>query len=538
MRRLRRVLVKPDLINLLDAIAHLHVIVIGEAMLDGYLEGFSNRLCPEAPVPVVTLTNRLYVPGGAANTAVNIRSLGANVIFLSVIGDDGEGCQLQQALSERGVSTKHILKVSNRQTLTKQRVMAASQILVRFDCGTTDAIDADSEQALIEKLELLFPECSAVIVSDYGYGILTQRVIDALAQLQQNNPRVLVVDSKNLTAYRHLNVTAVKPNYKQAVELLDMPLPPLIKGGMGGISRAEQIKPYTEKLFNLTGAKIAAVTLDVEGAIIFEHDSPPYRTYAQPTAESRTSGAGDTYSSALTLALAAGVATPLAADFAAAAAAVVVRKEGTSACSAEELREFLSQVEGVGSREQGAGSRGDSPQPLLSTPFSPSSPEKYIPDTNQLRSLVASYRNAGHKIVFTNGCFDILHAGHVSYLNRAKALGDILIIGVNSDDSIRRIKGANRPINPLQDRIQVLGGLGCVDYLVAFDENTPIDLIRLVQPDVYVKGGDYTKETLPEAPVVEQYGGIVELLPFVENRSTTRIIERIARQKNEEAFDF
>jgi D-beta-D-heptose 7-phosphate kinase/D-beta-D-heptose 1-phosphate adenosyltransferase len=509
--------VKPELTKLLDAIAHLHVIVIGEAMLDGYLQGLSNSLCPEAPVPVVTLTNRLYVPGGAANTAVNVRSLSANVTFLSVIGDDWEGSQLQQALSERGVSTKHILKASNRQTLAKQRVITASQILVRFDSGTTDAIDADSEQALIEKLELLFSECDAVIVSDYGYGILTQRVIDALAQLQQNNPRVLVVDSKNLTAYRHLNVTAVKPNYKQAVQLLAIaPLPPLINGGMGGISRAEQIKPYEEKLLHLTGAKIAAVTLDAEGAMIFEHDSPPYRTYALPTAESRTSGAGDTYSSALTLALAAGAATPLAADFAAAAAAVVVRKEGTTACSAEELREFISKVGEAGE----AGEQGISPS---------SPPEKYIPNLNQLLTLVASYRNVGHKIVFTNGCFDILHAGHVSYLNRAKALGDILIIGVNSDDSIRRIKGENRPINPLEDRIQVLGGLSCVDYLVAFNEDTPIDLIRLVQPDVYVKGGDYTKETLPEAPVVEQYGGIVELLPFVENRSTTRIIKRVCQ---------
>ncbi len=510
---------KPELAKLLDAIARLHVIVIGEAMLDGYLQGLSNSLCPEAPVPVVTLTNRLYVPGGAANTAVNARSLSANVTFLSVIGDDWEGSQLQQALSERGVSTKHILKASNRQTLSKQRVTTASQILVRFDSGTTDAIDTHSEQALIDKLELVFPECDAVIVSDYGYGILTQRVIDALAQLQQNNPRVLVVDSKNLTAYRHLNVTAVKPNYKQAVQLLGIPLPALIKGGMGGISRAEQIKPYEEKLLHLTGAKIAAVTLDAEGAMIFEHDSQPYRTDAQPTAESRTSGAGDTYSSALTLALAAGAATPLAADFAAAAAAVVVRKEGTTACSAEELREFISKVGEAGEAGE-AGEQGISPS---------SPPEKYIPNLNQLLTLVASYRNVGHKIVFTNGCFDILHAGHVSYLNRAKALGDILIIGVNSDNSIRRIKGANRPINPLEDRIQVLGGLGCVDYLITFDENTPIDLIRLVQPDVYVKGGDYTKETLPEAPVVEQYGGIVELLPFVENRSTTRIIERVCQ---------
>lgn len=487
---------KLELVKLLDAIANLHVIVIGEAMLDGYLQGFSDRLCPEAPVPVVTVTNRLYVPSGAANTAVNIHSLGGRVTFLSVIGDDSPGSQLQEALSERGVSTKHILTQSGRQTLTKQRVMAASQILVRFDSGTTDAIDCNAEQGLIDELERLFPECDAVIVSDYGYGILTERVIGALAQLQARAARVLVVDSKNLIAYRQLGVTAVKPNYDQVVQLLA--IPPLMKGGSK--SRAEQISPYGEKLLDLTGASVVAVTLDAEGAIIFERDSPPTHTYAQPTNPSRTTGAGDTFSSALTLALTAGAATPLAADFAAAAAAIVVAKDGTTTCSVKELREFLSQET-----------------------------TKHIPDPNQLLTLVISYRNAGRKIVFTNGCFDILHAGHVSYLNRAKAFGDILIIGVNSDDSIRRLKGPTRPINPLEDRIQVLSGLGCVDHLIAFDEDTPSNLIRTLRPDVYVKGGDYTKETLPEAPLVEELGGVIELLPLVENRSTTSIIKRIAK---------
>lgn len=161
-------------------------------------------------------------------------------------------------------------------------------------------------------------------------------------------------------------------------------------------------------------------------------------------------------------------------------------------------------------------------------------PQKYIPNPNELITLVTSQRKAGRKIVFTNGCFDILHAGHVSYLNRAKSLGDILIIGVNSDNSIRRLKGPTRPINPLEDRIQVLSGLSCVDYLVAFDEDTPSNLIRLVCPDIYVKGGDYTKQTLPEAPLVEQLGGVIELLPFIENRSTTSIIERIRQGNNGE----
>ena len=491
---------KPDLIKLLDAIANLNVIVIGEAMLDGYLEGYSDRLCPEAPVPIVTVTNRLYVPGGAANTAVNVRSLGGRVTFISVIGDDWEGDKLQLALSERDVSTKHIFIQLNRQTLTKQRVTASSQILVRFDSGTTNPIDAHTEQVLIDELERTFPECDAAIVSDYGYGILTEKVIDALAKLQRRYQRILVVDSKNLTAYRHLDLTAVKPNYDQVLQLLAIPPnPPLLRQNKGGISRAEQITPYAEKLLDLTGAKIAAVTLDAEGAIIFEHNLPPHRTYTQPTIPARTTGAADTFSCALALALAAGAATPEAADFASAAAAVAISIDGTTACSAEELQQFLSPT------------------------------NKHIPDSNKLVPLVASYRNAGRKIVFTNGCFDILHAGHVSYLNRAKAFGDVLIIGVNSDDSIRRLKGATRPINPLSDRIQVLSGLGCVDHLIAFEEDTPSNLIRLICPDVYVKGGDYTKQTLPEAPLVEQLGGVVELLPFVKNRSTTRIIERISQ---------
>jgi D-beta-D-heptose 7-phosphate kinase/D-beta-D-heptose 1-phosphate adenosyltransferase len=258
---------------------------------------------------------------------------------------------------------------------------------------------------------------------------------------------------------------------------------------------------HEKRLLDLTGAKIAAVTLDAEGAIIFERDRPSYRTYAPPANNSRATGAGDTFVSVLTLALAALAPTPVAADLAASAAAVVVGKDGTTACSAQELRESLA------------------------------SADKYVPDPSWLVALVASYRASFRRIVFTNGCFDILHAGHVSYLKRARELGDILIIGVNSDASVSRLKGPSRPINPLSDRIQVLGALGCVDHLVPFDDDTPSNLIRMVRPDVYVKGGDYTKETLPEAPLVEQLGGVVQILPFVENSSTSSIIKRI-RQGN------
>ena len=298
-------------------------------------------------------------------------------------------------------------------------------------------------------------------------------------------------------------MTAVKPNYNEAVQLLGVEA--LHAKSLADCdARANQIARHSERLLDLTGAKIAAVTLDAEGAIVFELGRPPYRTSSQKASHSRATGAGDTFVSALTLALAAKATTPDAADLAACAAAVVVGKDGTTACSAQELRETLL-------------------IPSLSAT------DKQVHNLTWLVARVASYRASGCRIVFTNGCFDILHSGHVSYLHRAKALGDIRIIGVNSDVSVSRLKGPTRPINPLEDRIQVLGALGCVDHLVPFDDDTPSNLIRMVRPDVYVKGGDYTRETLPEAPLVEQLGGVVQILPFVENRSTSSMIERICQ---------
>lgn len=481
-----------ELLKTLEAFADLKVIVIGEAMLDCYINGTADRLCPEAPVPVVTVTDRKHIPGGAANTAVNVHSLGAKVTFLSVIGDDWEGELLRQALAELGVSTKYVFTQPQRRTLAKQRVMAASQLLVRFDQGNTNAIDSETEQALINQLERCFADCDAVIVSDYGYGILTEPIIQAIAKLQHSFGRVLVVDSKSLTAYSNVGVTAVKPNYIEAMQLLG------IEAVHAQNCHAEQVARYEKQLLDLTGAQIAAVTLDSSGAIIFERARPSYRTYVQK-AYSHVIGAGDTFLSVLTLALTAAATTPLAADLASAAAAVVVRKDGTSACSVQELQ-----------------------QEML-----PKTVDKYVPDPIWLINHLKATRAQGRRVVFTNGCFDILHAGHVSYLNRARALGDILIIGVNSDVSVSRLKGQSRPINPLEDRIQVLSALGCVDYLVSFDSSTPHNLIQMICPDVYVKGGDYTKETLPEASLVEQLGGVVQILPFVENRSTTNMIERI-----------
>ena len=477
--------------HLIDRFLSLNVLVIGEAMLDSYLHGSAHRLCREAPVPIVELSGRSDAPGGAANTAANVAALGARVTLLSVTGDDAEAELLRRELETRAVVTDHLIARSSRRTLAKQRVVADGQLVVRFDQGSTQPLDEETESVLTERLEALIPDCDAVIVSDYGYGILTPRVLDVLAELQARTPRLLVVDAKDLTRYRRARVTAVKPNYAEAVRLLGL------REQDGARVRVQQIASEGERLLDLTGAQMAAVTLDADGALLIERGGPPYRTYARPTRHSRAAGAGDTFLSALTLALAAGAGTPAAAELASAAAAVVVGQDGTCACTAAELRASFA---------------GE---------------EKSVLSHEALAAHIESLRRQGRRIVFTNGCFDIIHRGHITYLNRAKALGDVLIVGVNSDASVRRLKGPNRPINTLEDRLGVLAAMSCVDHIVPFEEDTPSELIEIIRPDLFVKGGDYTRETLPEAPLVESLGGVVQILPFVEDRSTSGIIDRI-----------
>lgn len=469
----------------------VRVLVVGDAMLDVYLHGQVSRLCREGPVPVVALHQQVGAPGGAANTAANVRALGAAATLLSVIGQDQEGDALRQALSERGVDGSALLCAPQRRTLTKTRVLAEDQLLVRLDSGSTERIDADQERALLERLARLAPDHDALIVSDYGYGVLTPAVIASLAHLQRAAPRVLVLDARRPEAYRDVGVTAVKPNYEEALRLLGEPPAGTARG------RLQQIAAGAERLLALTGACTVAVTLDRDGALCLERGRPPYRTYARAQPRAQAVGAGDTWLSAFTLALAAGADTAAAAELAAAAAAVVVGKGGTATCSAEELRAWF----------------------LLG--------DKYLDDPEQLAARVAVLRAQAKRIVFTNGCFDILHHGHVVCLNRAKALGDVLIVGLNSDASVRRLKGEGRPINTLADRAQVLAALSAVDYVVPFDTDTPAPLIRAIRPDLYVKGGDYTQATLPEAALVESLGGTVQILPYLNDHSTTAIVARI-----------
>jgi D-beta-D-heptose 7-phosphate kinase/D-beta-D-heptose 1-phosphate adenosyltransferase len=477
---------------LLERFAGRRVAVIGEAILDGYLEGTAGRISREAPVPIVELQARTDAPGGAANTALNLAALGADVRFVSVVGRDPEGDRLLESLEDAGVDVSDVLRLPGRDTLAKQRVSAGGQMLLRFDAGTTEALDARTEDRLIRHVLGAWADSDAVVVSDYGYGVASERVLAVLGEQQRRDERVLVADAKDLRRYRPVGVTAVKPNYGEFCRLLGEP------ELRGTRARAAQVGMAGERLLEITGARIVAVTVDTDGAFVFERDAPPYRTYATPRPHSRAAGAGDTFVAALALALASGASAPAAAELASTAAGVVVQHPGTSVCTAGEIADALAQDAG-----------------------------KRVEPGPGLEARMRAAREAGQRIVFTNGVFDILHRGHVTYLARAKGLGDLLVVGVNSDESVHRLKGPQRPINPLEDRIAVLEALSPVDVVVPFQDDTPEGVIELVRPHVFVKGGDYRRETLPEAPLVERLGGSVRILPFTEDRSTSNVIARV-----------
>jgi D-beta-D-heptose 7-phosphate kinase/D-beta-D-heptose 1-phosphate adenosyltransferase len=482
-----------DPLELIRSFADLEVLVLGEAMLDAYLHGDADRLCREAPVPVVSLADRHDQPGGAANAAMNLSALGAHTTYLAVVGEDDEGRRLQAGLEAGGLDPGDVLVSASRRTLSKTRVFAGPQMVMRLDQGSTEPLAADLEALFVDRLVDAHGRCDLVVVSDYGYGTITPGVIEALRALQERSPRPLVVDAKFPERFRLLRATAVKPNYGEVARLLGL------ERRRG--NRVEQIELFEQQLLDRTGARIVAATLDEEGALVFERGAPPYRTYARPMPHTHATGAGDTFTAAFALALAAGAETPEAAECASAAARIVVAKGGTTVCTGDDL---------LGSLCAG---------------------EKVLAARDRLAARVEHLRRHGRRIVFTNGCFDILHRGHVTYLSRAKALGDVLIVGVNGDAGVRAQKGPERPINPLEDRLQVLSALSCVDHLVPFEELTPTALLEVVRPDVFVKGGDYTEATLPEAALVRRLGARIELLPYLDGRSTSGIIERVRGER-------
>jgi D-beta-D-heptose 7-phosphate kinase/D-beta-D-heptose 1-phosphate adenosyltransferase len=463
--------------------------VIGDAILDAYLDGPATRLSREAPVPVVRVRDRVEAPGGGANAAMNASALGARVRLVAVVGADAAGDRLLEMLAAQGVDVAGVVRTAGRPTATKCRILAAGHMLVRFDeDGDTPLLAAD-ETRLLQALEEGMRRGGPLLVSDYRGGTVTSGVLEGL-RTRRRLGQPLIVDAKDPRRYRAVRPTACTPSYDEASALLGASL------AQDG-TRAGAVARRRDALLRRCGAEMAVVTLDRDGAVLLEPDRVPHRIYVDPVPERVCAGAGDTFAAAFTLALATGADPAIATELGAAAAAVVVAKAATATCSAAELR--LRVLPGT----------------------------KLVPDAEALAAVAQRHRAAGRRIVFTNGCFDLLHRGHIAVLNGATALGDVLVVAVNGDESVRRLKGEGRPINPLADRIELVASLSCVDHVVPFDGDRPVDLIRALRPHVFVKGGDYREETVPEAPLVRSLGGEVRILDLVGGLSTTRIVERV-----------
>lgn len=466
--------------------ASVKALVAGDLMLDRYWFGPTSRISPEAPVPVVKVTQTEVRAGGAANVAVNLASLGARTILTGVIGRDADGGALRQLLGERGVRLE-LVESARCPTITKLRVLSRNQQLIRLD--TEDHFEAADAEALTALVDRQAQDASVCILSDYGKGTLLQA--SSLVRLARARGIPVLVDPKGTDFGRYRGATALTPNLAEFEAVAGT-----ADSDADLVARARRLRAEID-----LGALV--VTLGERGILVVAADREAVFLPARAREVFDVTGAGDTVIATLAAGLGAGMTLVDAAELANVAAGLVVGRIGAASVTPSELQLEL--------HEHGRGGRG-----LLRR--------------DEARRVAGQARVRGERIVMTNGCFDILHAGHVAYLEEAKTRGDRLMVAVNDDDSVRRLKGAGRPINPLVDRMAVLAGLAAVDWVVPFSEDTPEQLIGEVLPDVLVKGGDYRPEQIAGGAIVTANGGRVEILQFREGRSTTGILETIRQR--------
>lgn len=489
---------------------HLRALIIGDAILDTYLLGTAERLCVEGPVPVVRKQSERRLPGGAANTAANLRALGASVTFLSVVGCDSAGAALREMLTRQGVDDRWLLNDDTIATQHKLRIIADGQYVVRFDEGATRSPSLATRGRLREGVEEAMARCDVVIISDYCYGAVDDALIAQVKSLREQHAAPLVVDSKQLARFRNAGVFVVTPNLSEARALVSAhapqaSAPPADMDDMDDIrARIAEGERLAHALLDILHSEIAVVTMAADGVALAARDGRHWHVPAYPVARPNDVGAGDSFTSALALALAAGAEPGEAAHVGVDAAGIAVSKRFTSHVERHEL------LQRVSLRESAA---DGSAQPWSADATTPGAALRHIQARLDLE------RAAGRVIVFTNGVFDVLHAGHIAFLRQAKALGDTLVVGVNSDASVERQSGS-RPSRRTtdRDRLALLSALEVVDYALLFDDETPARLIRALRPHVHAKGGDYADETLPETEAVRAVGGRVVIVPLVGER--------------------
>jgi D-beta-D-heptose 7-phosphate kinase/D-beta-D-heptose 1-phosphate adenosyltransferase len=462
------------------------VLVVGDIILDQYIYGETNRISPEAPVPIVKVNNTEERPGGAANVALNVASLGPNTYLLGVTGNDEASKRLENILTKENVNC-HFIYQDNYPTITKRRVLSRHQQLIRLDYE--DDANLVKTDGFVEKYIELLEHVDIVILSDYAKGGLIN--VNALIKHAKTKNIPVLVDpkSKDFNCYKNANI--LTPNEKE-FEIV-----------VGNFETDDALNEKAEALLKSLDLDALLITRGEKGMVLVQKSVAPIYLKAAALEVFDVTGAGDTVIAVLAVALVSNLDLETATLLANTAAGLVVGKLGTATVSADEINKNINN----------------------------SSNLVTIVDKNQALKLINESKERGERVIMTNGCFDIIHAGHVSYLMKAKSLGDFLIVALNDDDSVKRLKGNGRPINTLENRMAVLNGLASVNLVVPFSEDTPEELVSFLGPDVLVKGGDYKEEDIAGAKSVKESGGDVVILPFEEGCSTSLILKKMNTKK-------
>ena len=463
------------------------ILVVGDLMIDHYLWGLCERISPEAPVQVVNVDRESTVLGGAGNVVNNLNSLGAKVDVISVIGECKTSEELKGLLTDIKVDTQYLITQKDRVTSKKSRIIAAHQQVVRYDRESTDEINHNSQIAILEFFKAMVNNYDVILLSDYGKGVLTFELTQSLITIANENEKKLLVDPKGLNYSKYNGAYLLTPNKKEASEATN-----------SVINDNESLTKSIKSLKKKCNLEVSLITLSDQGVAIFDNELRIHPTVAIEVFD--VTGAGDTMLASLGFALSCNYNIDQAVKFANLASGVVVGKIGSATVTLNEIIEYESSL-------------------------NKSSSDEHIKTWDEISSIVSELKNKNKKIVFTNGCFDILHIGHIKYLEKAKNFGDILILGLNSNNSTQKLKGKTRPINTQDDRAYILASLEAVDYVVIFNEDTPLNLIKLIKPDVLVKGGDYEGKEVVGQDIAKE----LKLVQFIDGKSTTKTIERIQK---------
>jgi len=466
-------------INFINTVKDCRVAVLGDFILDEYVWGDTSRISPEAPVPIVKMLGSELRLGGAANVVNNVRTLGAIPIPISVVGNQ-QGWKLVHALDDLGIPTNQIVLSDTYKNSHKIRIVSGAQQMVRLDNDSEGQIDALSEEQILENLDYSIPSCDALIISDYQKGVLTPRVMKKAICLAKDKGIPIIIDPKGKDYSLYKGATLITPNEAELEYATGITID---RGDPKKLRIAAMI------LIRKLALEGLVLTQSEDGMSIFLKNGDYFKIGSNALEVYDVTGAGDTVAASIACAMATGESIPEACDIATEAAAVVVSKIGTATCSLEELQLDFPKMKNEAA----------------------------------LLTEIEQLKNRGKKIVFTNGCFDLLHSGHVQLLQKSKTYGDILIVGINSDDSVRAIKGPSRPMIDENERAHLLSALNCVDFVTVFNDETPADIINKIKPDVLVKGKDYEGQDV----VGSEDSGKVVFIDLKQGQSTSNIIKKI-----------